>query len=60
MKHYTKPKIVLIGAGKFGSNHFRNLIILNRKNKVEFIGVVDVDKKVLSSIEKKIFNIYFN
>lgn len=53
MKHYTKPKIVLIGAGKFGSNHFRNLIILNRKNKVEFIGVVDVDKKVLSSIEKK-------
>lgn len=48
-----KPKVVLIGAGKFGSNHLRNLIELDKKKKLELIGVADADKKILSIINKK-------
>lgn len=48
-----KPKIVLIGAGKFGSNHLRTLSKLHDKGKIDFIGVVDADKKILQKVRKK-------
>jgi len=48
-----KPKIVLIGAGNFGKNHFQNLFKLHKKNIIDFIGIVDTDQKVLDQISKK-------
>ena len=48
-----KPKIVLIGAGRFGKNHLRNLIQLNNKKKIELIGVVDTDSKLLKRINRE-------
>lgn len=48
-----KPKIVLVGAGRFGKNHLRNLSLLDKKKVLKLVGVVDVDKKLLSSIEKE-------
>ncbi len=53
-----KPKIVLVGAGRFGSNHLRNLIDLDKKKAIELIGVVDSDLKILQKIKKEFgFNI---
>lgn len=48
-----KPKIVLIGAGKFGSNHLRNLIALHDRGKIDLISVVDADKKILQTVKEK-------
>lgn len=48
-----KSKIVLIGAGKFGSNHLRTLTTLHDRGKIDLIGVVDADKKILQNVRKK-------
>ena len=48
-----KPKIVLIGAGRFGNNHLRNLIQLDKKKIIELIGVIDSDKKIRNKIKKE-------
>jgi len=48
-----KPKIVLLGAGKFGKNHLRNLIDLDNKRLIQFVGVVDSDPKILSLVKKE-------
>ncbi|MEO9277724.1 MAG: Gfo/Idh/MocA family oxidoreductase [Nitrososphaera sp.] len=47
------PRIVLVGTGRFGKNHLRNLILLDKKKVLKLVGVVDVDKKTLLSIEKE-------
>ena len=48
-----KPKIILLGAGNFGKNHFRNLLKLHKQKIVDFIGVVDTDQKILDEINLK-------
>ncbi len=48
-----KPRIVLVGTGRFGKNHLRNLILLDKKKVLKLVGVVDVNKKTLLSIEKE-------
>ena len=48
-----KPKIVLIGAGKFGSNHLRTLVKLHDIGKIDFIATVDADKKILQKVRIK-------
>jgi len=47
------PRVVLVGTGRFGKNHLRNLLLLNKKKVLKLIGAVDVDKKLLLSIEKE-------
>jgi len=47
------PKIVLLGVGKFGKNHLRNLQNLENKRLVRLIGVVDSDSKILSLVKKQ-------
>lgn len=47
-----KPKIVLIGAGKFGSNHLRTLTKLHDRGKIDFIAAVDAEKKILQKVRK--------
>lgn len=48
-----RPRIVLVGTGRFGGNHLRNLMELDKKRIIEFVGVADVDKKALEKIQKK-------
>lgn len=48
------PKIVLVGAGRFGKNHLRTLINLDKKKIIKFVGVVEQDSKILREIK----NIY--
>ena len=47
------PKIVLIGTGRFGNNHLRNLVDLDKKGIIELIGVVDTDPSQLKMIKKE-------
>lgn len=46
------PKIVLIGAGRFGGNHLRTLKKLDSSKIIKFIGVIDLDPKVRQKIKK--------
>lgn len=48
-----RPRVVLVGIGRFGKNHLRNLILLDKKKIFRLVGVVDVDKKLLLAIEKE-------
>lgn len=48
-----KIRIVLVGVGRFGNNHLRNLIVLDNKKKIDLVGVVDEDIHILKKIEKK-------
>ena len=48
-----KPKIVLLGAGKFGKNHLRNLLGLDNSGLIHLVGVVDTDPKILSHVKKE-------
>jgi predicted dehydrogenase len=48
-----KPKIVLVGTGRFGNNHLRNLVDLDKKGIVEFLGVADTDPIQLKKVEEK-------
>ncbi|NWF87081.1 Gfo/Idh/MocA family oxidoreductase [Candidatus Bathyarchaeota archaeon] len=47
-----KPKIALIGAGKFGKNHLRVLRELEKEGLCTFYGVVDNRKEILENIRK--------
>lgn len=47
------PKILLIGAGKFGINHLRVLTELEKANKLVLKGIVVKTKKSAISLEKK-------
>ena len=47
------PKIVLIGTGRFGNNHLRNLVDLDKNGIIKLIGVVDTDPSQLKTIEKE-------
>jgi UDP-N-acetylglucosamine 3-dehydrogenase len=44
------PKIVLIGVGKFGKNHFRVLQELDASGECELYGVIDVNEGLLKNI----------
>lgn len=45
-----KPKIALVGVGKFGKNHLRVLTELDEAGICKFVGVADVNKEVLQTI----------
>ena len=45
------PKIVLIGAGRFGENHLRTLKKLDSKKIIKFVGVVDLDPKIRKKVK---------
>lgn len=47
-----KPKIVLVGVGKFGSNHLRVLKELENDGMCEVYGIIDKRIEVLESIRK--------
>ena len=51
-----KPRILLVGAGRFGINHLRNLDVLSKKGYLEFLGVVDTNTNLLTKIQHK-FNV---
>jgi len=47
------PKIVLVGTGRFGNNHLRNLVDLDKNGIIKLIGVVDTDPNRLKIMKKK-------
>ena len=47
-----KPRIVQVGTGRFGNNHLRNLVELDKRKIIEFLGVVDTDPKQLETVQK--------
>jgi len=47
------PKIVLVGTGRFGNNHLRNLVELDKKRIIQLLGVVEVDPKRLETVQKE-------
>ncbi len=47
-----RPKIVLVGVGRFGMNHLRVLLELEKEGLCTFWGVVDTRLKVLENIAK--------
>ena len=47
------PTIALIGAGKFGQNHLKTLIELDKEKKIDFFGVVELDSKIRKNIERE-------
>jgi predicted dehydrogenase len=49
---YMKPKIVLVGAGKFGKNHLRVLKELEKDGLCTFYGVVDKRAEILDNVKK--------
>ena len=48
-----KPKLALVGAGRFGSNHLRVLTELEKEKKCSLVGVIDSKLEVLEQIAKK-------
>ena len=53
MLTFLKPKIVLVGSGRFGSNHLRVLMQLAEEQKCDFVGVVDSNVAVLKSVAER-------
>ncbi len=51
--HLYKPKIVLIGLGKFGKNHLRVLKELEERDACELYGAVDIKCETLNVVGKK-------
>ena len=47
-----RPKIVLIGVGKFGKNHLRVLNELDKRGLCELYGVVDTRPEILENIAR--------
>ena len=47
-----KPKIVLVGLGNFGKNHFRVLKELERQDACKLYGVVDIKGETLKVVGK--------
>lgn len=48
-----KPRIVLVGAGRFGKNHLRVLRKLQNEKACELHGVVDTDIDTLKTIKRE-------
>jgi predicted dehydrogenase len=48
----VKPKIALIGVGRFGKNHLRVLMELHKNGLCSFKGVVDRDPVVLENVRR--------
>ena len=48
-----RPKIVLVGTGRFGNNHLRNLVKLDKKKIIQLVGVADTDLTRLEIVQKK-------
>lgn len=48
-----RPKIVLVGTGRFGNNHLRNLVKLDKKRIIQLVGVADTDLTRLEIVQKK-------
>jgi UDP-N-acetylglucosamine 3-dehydrogenase len=48
-----RPRIVLVGTGRFGNNHLRNLVELDKKRIIELVGVADTDLTRLEDVQKK-------
>jgi len=49
---FTKPKIVLVGVGKFGGNHLRVLKELEMEGLCTLYGVVDIGGAALEKVRK--------
>lgn len=47
------PKLLLIGAGRFGENHLRVLLELEREKKIKLVGVAVRTRKTASTIKKR-------
>ena len=47
------PRVLLIGAGRFGKNHLRVLLELEREKKVSFAGVVVKSRATKERIERE-------
>jgi predicted dehydrogenase len=47
-----KPKVALVGAGRFGKNHLRVLKDLEKEGLCNFYGVVDARRETLENIKK--------
>lgn len=47
------PKIVQVGAGRFGANHLKTLMELDKKNILKLIGVVDLDPKIRRKVRSE-------
>ena len=52
----NRPKIVLVGAGRFGMNHLRVWKELEEEDCCTFVGVVDARLDVLEGVKKR-FNV---
>ena len=48
-----RPKIVLVGTGRFGGNHLRNLVELDKKRIIQLVGVTDTDLARLETVQKE-------
>ena len=48
-----RPKIVLVGTGRFGGNHLRNLVELDKKRIIQLVGVADTDLARLETVQKE-------
>ncbi len=49
------PSVLVIGHGFMGTNHVKNLETLQKENAVQIIGVVDIDKNRLDSLNYPTF-----
>lgn len=47
-----KPRIALVGIGRFGNNHFRVLKELEKEDLCEFYGVADINDKILANVRE--------
>ncbi|MBS0604596.1 MAG: Gfo/Idh/MocA family oxidoreductase [Verrucomicrobia bacterium] len=46
----SPPSVLVIGHGFMGSNHVKNLEILQKENRVRIVGIVDIDEKKLKNL----------
>ena len=51
----TIPKVILIGAGRFGKNHLRILSDFHAKGLIELIAVIVNKEKNVQKLSSKIF-----
>ena len=47
-----KPRIALVGVGRFGNNHFRVLKELEKEGLCELCGVADINDRILANIRE--------
>ncbi|HBR56767.1 MAG TPA: hypothetical protein DEA22_04760 [Blastocatellia bacterium] len=49
----SRPRVAAVGVGSLGRHHARNYAELARENRVEFIGVCDINAETAGSIAKE-------